>query len=290
MNINPRLKKVKNKHYRRLRADIWGVVGLKNKKNQLTKKLKTYLEQDFKFKIKHFNKPNKTKAYMRTEKKTLFSRFFIRRKKKFFHRKEFDFNVVVKAQEKRRKKQTYRGMLLTQRRRFLIFFGERFLRKKLRKITKSVKIKRNRFLERKFPKNFSSQKSFGAIFGSRIDLMLYRSHFCVTMRQSRQLIKHNKVLCMSENDKGSFFKFKKITNLGYNVPIFTPIKLDVELQSKRKNSFRHLLLKNLVYYARPKDLYIDYKSFISIRLLDSNNQRLPFGSNISYFAGMSKFF
>lgn len=289
-NINPRLRKLKHKHYRRLRADIWGVVGLKNKKNQLTKKLKTYLEQDFKFKIKNFKKPNKTRAYMRIEKKSLFSRFYIKKKKRFFQRPEFDFNIVVKAQEKRRKRQSYRGILLNQRRRFLIFFGERFLRKQLRKITKSYKIKRNRFLERQFKKNFPSQKSYGSIFGSRLDLVLFRSNFCTTMRESRLLVKHNKALVMQSNDSHSFFSFIKMKKLNYNIPLFSPVKLQLNLQLKRKNHFRHLLLRNLVYYARPKDLYIDYTSFISFRLIDTNSQRLPFGGNISYFAGLSKYY
>ncbi|RYX79869.1 hypothetical protein EON71_00155 [bacterium] len=290
MNINPRLKKLKHKQYRRLRADIWGTVGLKNKKNQITKKLKTYLEQDFKYKIKNYNKINKTKAYLKTEKKALFSRFYIRKKKKFFQRFEFDFNVVAKAQEKRKKRQSYRGILLNQRRRFLIFFGEHFLRKQLRKITKSIKISRNRFLERKFTISFPSQKNFGSIFGSRIDLLLFRSNFCTTMRQSRQLVKHNKVLCMVKSSIKNFFEFKKIKNLGFSVPIYSPIILNEHLQHKRKNLVRHLLLKNLLYYARPKDLFIDYKSFMSFRIYDTNHQRLPFGANLSYFAGLSKFF
>lgn len=290
MSLNPRLRKIKNKHYRRLRADIWGRVGLKNKKNKLTKKLKLYLEQDFKYKIKRLKKPNKTKAYIRTEKKSLFSRFFVKKKKRFFQRPEFNFNIVSKAKEKMKKRQTYRGMLLTQRRRFLIFFGEQFLRKQLRKIVSSIRKTRNRYLERKFEINFPSSKSFGSVFGSRLDLVIYRSHFCTTMRESRQLVKHNKVLCMSEDSKKSFFTFFKVKNLAHRIPLYSPVCLNNALRERRKNSFRHLLLKNLVYYARPKDLYIDYTTFISFIIKNTNSQKLPFGSKLSYFAGISKFF
>lgn len=290
VKVNNRLKKLKFKPFKRLRADIWGTLGLKNKKNRITKKLKDYLEQDFKFKIKSYTKPGKTKAYMTIEKKKLFTKVKIYKKRPFFVRPEFDFNVVSKAKEKRRKRVSYRGMLLLQKRKFLIFFGEHFNRKKLRKITKDIRIKRNRFLEKRLPRTFQSQKSFGHVFGSRLDLTLFRSHFCTTMRQCRQLIKHNKVMVMTKNTINNFFFFKKVKSLGYRIPLFSPIKLILKLQLKRKNEFRHMLLTNNVYYARPKDLFIDYFSFISFRIIDTNNQKLPFGGNISYFAGLSKFY
>jgi len=287
--INNRLKKLKYKPYRRLRADIWGTLGIKNKKNQITKKLKDYLEQDFKFKIKNYTKPGKTKAYMTNEKKKLFTRVKVYKKRPYYIRPEFDFNVVSKAKEKRRKRVSYRGFLLNQKRKFLIFFGEHFLRKKLRKITKDIRIKRNRFLEKKTKISFPSQKSFGHIFGSRLDLTLFRSNFCTTMRQCRQLIKHHKVKVMEDTRKNIFFFFKKVKNLAYRIPLFTPIKLIDHLQTKRKNEFRHLLLTNNTYYARPKDLFIDYLTFMSFRIMDTNNQKLPFGGDIKYFAGLSKY-
>lgn len=288
--VNNRLKKLKYKPFKRLRADIWGTIGIKNKKNQITKKLKDYLEQDFKFQIKKYTKQGKTKAYMTIEKKKLFTKIKVYKKRPFFIRPEFDFNVVSKAKEKRRKRVSYRGFLLNQRRKFLIFFGEHFNRKKLRKITKDIRIKRNRFLEKKFKVSFPSQKSFGHVFGSRLDLTLFRSNFCSTMRQCRQLIKHKKVNVLKDNNRKSFFLFQIIKNLAYRIPLFSPFKLITKLQLKRKNEFRHLLLTNNTYYARPKDLFIDYFSFISFRILDTNNQKLPFGANISYFAGVTKFF
>lgn len=288
--INNRLKKLKHKPFKRLRADIWGTLGIKNKKNQITKKLKGYLEQDFKFKIKNYTKTGKTKAYMTIEKKKLFTKVKVYHKRPFFVRPEFDFNVVSKAKEKRRKRVSYRGLLLNLRRKFLIFFGEHFNRKKLRKITKDIRIKRNRFLEKKSLVSFSSQKSFGHVFGSRLDLTLFRSNFCSTMRQCRQLIKHKKVNVVKNPDNKSFFFFRNVKNLAYRIPLFTPIKLINKLQLKRKNEFRHLVLTNTAYYACPKDLFIDYFSFISFRIFDTNNQKLPFGSNISYFAGLSRFF
>lgn len=288
VKVNNRLKKLKYKPFKRLRSDIWGTLGIKNKKNQITKKLKNYLEQDFKFKIKNYTKPNKTKAYMAIEKKKLFTRVKVYKKRPFYIKPEFDFNVVTKAKEKRRKRVSYRGFLLNQKRKFLIFFGEHFLRKKLRKITKDYRIKRNRFLERRSSRSFQSQKSFGHIFGSRLDLTLFRSNFCTTMRQCRQLIKHQKVNVMSDTNKIIFFFFKKVKNLSYRIPIFTPIKLIDDLQFKRKNEFRHLLLTNNTYYARPKDLFIDYITFMSFRIMDTNNQKLPFGADIKYFAGLSK--
>lgn len=290
IKLNKRLKRLKHKHYLRLRADIWGTVGLKNKKNKLTKDLKISLEQDFKFKIKNFSKKNKTAAYRKIEKKTFFSRTKLKKKRRFFEKKEFDFNIVVKPREKKRKRVSYRGMLLNQRRRFLIFFGEKFLRKHLRKLMKFYKIGRSRFLEKRFEVSFPSQKSFGSVFGSRVDLTLFRSNFCKTMRESRQLVKHNKVMVMSFASRKNFFVFKRVKNLAYQIPLFTPMKLEPVRQKKRKNEFRHFLLKNSVYYARPKDLWIDYKSFISFRISDTNKHKVPFGGNLSYFAGLSKYF
>ena len=289
VKINSRLKKLKYKPFKRLRADIWGTLGLKNKKNQITKKLKDYLEQDFKFKIKNYTKPGKTKAYMSIEKKKLFTRVKIYKKRPYYIKPEFDFNVVSKAKEKRRKRVSYRGSLLNLKRKFLIFFGEHFLRKKLRKITRDIRIKRNRFLEKKVGKSFQSQKNFGHIFGSRLDLTLFRSHFCTTMRQARQLIKHQKIKVMTENKKKIFFFFKKVKNLSYRIPLFSPIKLIADLQKKKKNEFRHLLLTNNAYYVRPKDLFIDYLTFISFRILDTNSQKLPFGADIKHFAGLSRY-
>lgn len=290
VKVNNRLKKLKHKPMKRLRADIWGTLGLKNKKNQITKKIKNYLEQDFKFKIKNYTKPGKTKAYMTIEKKKLFTRVKVYRKRPFYQKPEFDFNVVSKAKEKRRKRVSYRGMLLNQRRKFLIFFGDQFNRKKLRKITTDIRIKRNRFLEKRFNISFPSSKSFGHVFGSRLDLTLFRSHFCTTMRQCRQLIKHQKVTVMKDNDRASFFSFKLVKNLAYRIPLFTPIKLIKDFQLKKKNEFRHMLLRNNVYYARPKDLFIDFCSFISFRIVDTNNQKLPFGGNIKYFVGLVKYY
>lgn len=288
--VNNRLKKLKYKSFKRLRSDIWGTVGIKNKKNQITNKLKSYLEQDFKFKIKNYTKAGKTKAYMTIEKKKLFTKIKVFKKRPFYVRPEFDFNVVSKAKEKRRKRVSYRGLLLNQRRKFLIFFGEHFNRKKLRKITTDIRIKRSRFLERRFVFSFPSNKSFGHVFGSRLDLTLFRSNFCSTMRQCRQLIKHKKVNVMRDNTENEFFLFRIIKNLAYRIPLFTPIKLINKLQLKRKNEFRHLLLTNNTYYASPKDLFIDYFTFISFRIFDTNNQKLPFGGNINYFVGISKFY
>lgn len=83
--INNRLKKLKHKPFRRLRADIWGTIGLKNKKNQITKKLKDYLDQDFKFKIRKYPKKKKISCiFYIKEKEIIFSPLYKKKKKIFF--------------------------------------------------------------------------------------------------------------------------------------------------------------------------------------------------------------
>ena len=257
------------KFYRKYLTDLWGLLTTRNKKGRTLKFLVKKLVPVMKKKIRRMSK--------RDDRKKMYIKLAL--KKKFFDpNKIFDLSKISKQSRKsRRKRINYRGLLLAMKKKMRVYYGMKINRKKLRKLSFLVKVR--------------SHKFFSRILESRLDSLLFRSNFCSSILEARQLVKHGKVKLLVPKKKNNL-TWIHLENPGHRVPYFTPIQLDDILKIRRK----HYLIKTLKAHRfcnyPPNYLYVNFSlmhSFTTTKLRDPEVKYIFLG-NLSYFFGLSKYF
>lgn len=176
----------------------------------------------------------------------------------------YDHNIYYKPKFTFYLKNKYRANLQTKK-RFNIFYGnftKRYLKNNTEKI---LKIKKSF----KYSSNINSY--FIENFESRIDIILYRAHFVLSIRNARQLISHGQV----------FINHKIVKNSSHCVKKGDFIHINLKSHDLISNC-----LNNLNYWPiSPKYLLINYKTYQIILLSDIKYTNIifhfPFWLNIN---------
>ena len=135
--------------------------------------------------------------------------------------------------------------------RFNFFYGGltvNHVKSKVKKMFNNFNNKTNKY-------NFINMNSyFVEIFESRIDVILYRSHFAYSIRNARQLISHGRI----------FINSTKIKDNSYHVKKNDLIEIDFKSHTFIKNN----LINSNNWPIPPKYLHINYKTFQIILLFN----------------------
>lgn len=181
--------------------------------------------------------------------------FFYKKKLKWYNRyKQFDQQkfVVSKFSNKFNRYKNRYKTTLTESQKFRYFYGG-FHKKNLKKNIKNLK-RSNRFLD----KNFLLIKHYEY----RLDTVLYRSKFCLSISDARQLINHGKVKV-----NGNVVSIKS-----YNLKPGDLIEININ-STEFLRKCGYIIAKRLqILPIPPKHLYINYKTMqIKIGTLDTTS-------------------
>ena len=163
------------------------------------------------------------------------NRTYTRRKKKF---KLFDLNRYALRKNTTYYKSRYRNSVIAKK-KFSLYYGN-LLKKYLKKIVKvSVKkSKQNKSINKKF--------IFIELLEQRLDSILYRSHFALSMRTARQMITHKNIKVNN----------KLITDSSYILK-----KGDIITTTEKTKNFIEWNVSNShMWPLPPKYLQINYKT------------------------------
>lgn len=151
----------------------------------------------------------------------------------------------------------YKQNVLTKK-RFNLFFGNLGKKYLKNKVNESYK-KSNQI------KNIiNSTNYFNNILEKRLDIILLKSHFVLSIRNARQLISHNQVL---------------VNNIIVNDSSFLLKKGDLITFSKKSHKLlKYYLTIGEVWPLSPQYLQISYKLF-SIRVIEDNKSFNNFSNN-----------
>lgn len=239
------------------------------KKKKILKYIAKRLVPVVRRKIKKFSK--------RKLRKKLYQKFGLKRRY-FNPNRIFDLTKLSKESRKIRvKRLTYKGLLLSMKKKMRVYYGLKLNRKKLRKLSWLVKIKANRI--------------FSRILESRLDSLLLRSNFASTILEARQLVNHGKVNLLVPR-RNVRLTWANITNSGHRVALYTPIELKKKWKIKRKHFLIKTLLAHKITSYPPNYLYVNYNlmhSFTTNKLRD-NKVKFIFSGNLSYLTGLAKYY
>jgi ribosomal protein S4 len=99
-------------------------------------------------------------------------------------------------------------------------------------------------------KNKKKYHSTASLIEHRIDSVLVRSRLCSTLMQSRELVKHGKVLVNGQ----------KITYCAYICPNFAAITLSLAYRIRRKKELNRLAKNNRFgFYIPTNFMYVDFR-------------------------------
>ena len=106
---------------------------------------------------------------------------------------------------------------------------------------------------KKIIKKTKKQNNIGFLneFEKRIDVILFRSKFCISIRNSRQLISHGKILVNGKITKNKSYRLKAGDTLSVNPKIYMAIE---------KNIAYHFILNGTIWPIPPSYLTINYKT------------------------------
>jgi len=209
---------------------------------QNRKKIYNFKKQKWQKLLKYLLKLNKSKRKIRMYDHSI----YYKPKFTFYLNNKFRFNLQTKK-------------------RFNIFYGnftERYLKNNVEKVLKTKK---------SFNYFSNINSCFIEIFESRIDTILYRAHFALSIRNARQFISHGQVS----------INHKKIKNSSHTVN-----KGDfININFKSHNLISRYLSNSKCWPIPPKYLLINYKTYQIILLSDINYTNIifhfPFWLNIN---------
>ena len=197
--------------------------------------------------FKHFaklrqNVQNRSKVFNFKSKKWFFLKNYLIRQNKFFRKNKIHDHIKFKIPKfashgTSMKKKFKNSMQAGQR--FSLFYGKfskKYLKKKFKSILKKKAIKHLTNPNRHILGNFES----------RLDSVLYRSHFTISVRNSQQLILHGHILINGTTEKRK----------DYIVKIGDHIKIKPESQELIINNIK----QTNFWPIPPKYLYINYKT------------------------------
>jgi ribosomal protein S4 len=137
---------------------------------------------------------------------------------------------------------------VTTKKVFLLFYGN-LSEKLLKKMTTVSKIKSDQVSNK-----LNSATFFNKFFEQRLDVVLLRSHFVLSIRNSRQLIAHGNVFVNGERVKNSSFVLKKGDCIQFSKKVYPLLQT--------------YIVKSTLWPLPASYLQISYKSF-QISLVNS---------------------
>ena len=149
---------------------------------------------------------------------------------------------------------------VTTKRSFNLYYGG--LSEKYLKGVANRSIKSSNYLNNSIKSNLF----FGSFIEQRLDIILFKSNFVLSVRNARQLISHGHVLVNNRVIKNNSFLIKpgdKIT-----------------IQSKVHNLIQYYVLKSLFWPMPPTYLQVSYSN-LQIRLVDNIFISKPINTNLN---------
>lgn len=161
-----------------------------------------------------------------------------RRKKKF---KLYDLRKYYLPKFYNPFKQKYKSRLLNKK-KISLFYGN-FLEKYLKKQVNLILEKKKKILENKTNLNLV----FLSLIEKRLDVILYRSHFVLSIRNAQQLIIHNHI---------------KVNNVKVNNPSYVLKQGDIiQITQKIEPLVHSTIISSHIWPLPSKYLQINYKTF-----------------------------
>ena len=149
--------------------------------------------------------------------------------------------------------------LLHQKKLFILFYGglkNKYLKRQINKINRSKKYKMSKF------HNFKSYLL--EFFESRLDTVLYRSKFCLSITSARQLIKHGHIIVNNSKIKTPSFILK------------TDDIIEISKTSiKSRQLVKESIDKSNFWPIPPKYLIVNYNTLQIIFLYKKEGNFLP---------------
>lgn len=216
---------------------IFGIKNFMIKKNRYKPLYK-------KFALLRQNVQNRNKIYKFKRKKWQnLLKYLLKLKNSERKFRMYDHNIYYKPKFTFYLNNTFRFNLQTKK-RFNIFYGyftEKYLKNSMKKVLKYFKNNKS------FNYFLNTKSCFIEILESRIDSILYRSHFVLSIRNARQLISHGQVFINNKKVKSSSYCVKKGDLISINIK-------------------SHYLISNCLNSSRcwplpPKYLLINYKTY-----------------------------
>lgn len=204
-------------------------------------------------KIFKFNK-KKWEKFLQYEKKKL------KRYKKFKPKDQTQYLVSRYPNKTNSYKKRYKTNLITTK-KFRLFYGN--------PSKKYVKKQINYILNKKINKNLNFKLLLLEIFEKRLDIILYRSKFALSLRNAKQLISHGKVFVNKVHVKTPSYKLKPGDLISINPKFYTLVEQNI------KNS--------QTWPIPPKYLIINYKTLEIINHSDISkiNNSTTFRSHLN---------
>jgi len=268
---NRRVRKTLNKFYRHQQADLWGRVASSNKLNNTSKYLYYAHLLDLTRHLKQLSPDNRISLMkkMNLGKEELLT--------------EYPNSFLIQHQggpRKRKRHLTLGGFLLKMKRKLSLFYG-RIRRHQLRKL--STLAKNYRFDTTDRYNGLAKNATMGSLMERRIDCVLFRSNFCKSIFEARQLITHGKVLVGNH----------KVTAFAQHLPNFVPLTLVYSYRVKRKEELLELIYNNKIALYPPKYLFVDYILMLAIIIRHPANFEIKYPTpelGMEAFKGLSRFY
>jgi ribosomal protein S4 len=214
---------------------------------------------------------NKKKILNFKKKKWELYKFHYSKKLKFFKLyKPLDqrkYTVTRNAKKGIAYDKRYRDTLSALR-NFKLFYGN-FKKRSFKKLVKlSIKKEKN-------VKSFSLKVSFIKKIESRLDVVLFRSKFCLSINFARQLIKHKKIKVNNQIITSKFYTLKSGDIVNIDKSMFFFLKCINKNLGWQRNTWPH----------SPRHLFLNYKT-LSLVFGDSSNEN--FTNNFTFNLKLEK--
>lgn len=222
--------------------------------NLHTSKYKKYLYKQF-LRLRK-NVQDRPKIFKFKRQKWASTQRFLRRDLKFFRRYRFKDQFRFFIPRFRSRGNSFQRKFrqnLYDRKVFTLFYGgvsKKYFKKQIRKISSSYKIKHL---------NYSILK----VFESRLDTVLYRSGFCYSIRNARQLILHGGVIV-----NGNVVKSKSYLIKSNDL-------IEVSSILKLRKLVKGNLLRSNFWPIPPKHLIVNYRTLQIITIFPKTQTYLP---------------
>ena len=159
--------------------------------------------------------------------------------------------------------------LLHEKKTFSLFYGglnDSYIKKRMKKINKLKKYK--------FSKIYNFKYHLLKFFESRLDTVLYRAKFSISIKTARQLIKHGHILINKSKIKTPSFILK------------TDDLIEIDCNKKSRQLIQQNIDKSNFWPIPPKHLQINYNTLQIIFLYNKDGNLLPnfsFNLNLQIF-------
>lgn len=163
--------------------------------------------------------------------------------------------IILKLRRKTNKKQSDFSKQLQTRQKLSLFYGKLPIKKMQRSKTHTYLDKKNSLL-------FDIEK--------RLDVILVRLNFCLTIFQARQLISHKKI-CVN---------YKMVNIPGFQVSNGDPISIQESFLYFIKSKIRQNLQSNRIWRMKSTHLEVNYKTLKAVVLYEPQQIRFPYSIDL----------